>query len=78
MSVADLKKGEQAVFLGMHGGWGMRRRLEAMGVYPGVILTKISDHLFGGPVIIRIGRMQLAVGKGMAHRIMVKKIGGME
>jgi ferrous iron transport protein A len=78
MSVADMKKGERAVFVGMHGGWGMRKRLEAMGVYPGVVLTKVSGHLFGGPVIIRIGRMQLAVGRGMAHRIIVHRVGGME
>jgi len=75
MSVADLKKGESAVFLSIHGGWGMKRRLEAMGIRPGVMLTKISDQLFGGPIIIRVGQMELAIGQGMARRIMVQRRG---
>jgi ferrous iron transport protein A len=78
MSIVDLKKGESALVLGMHGGWGMRRRLEAMGLYPGVMLKKISDQIFGGPIIIKVGNTEFAIGRNMARRIFVQRTGGLE
>jgi ferrous iron transport protein A len=78
MSIVDLKKGESALVLGMHGGWGMRRRLEAMGLYPGVMLKKISDQIFGGPIIIKVGHTEFAIGRHMARRIFVQRTGGLE
>jgi ferrous iron transport protein A len=78
MSIADLKKGESAVFMSVHGGWGMRRRLEAMGLRPGIVMTKISDQIFGGPIIIKVGKSEFAIGRHMARRIIVQRIGGLE
>ena len=78
MSIVDLKQGESAVFMSMHGGWGMRRRLEAMGLRPGIVITKISDQLFGGPIIIKAGNAEFAIGRHMARRIIVRRLGGLE
>jgi len=49
------------------------QRLEAMGIRSGVSITKISDHFLYGPVIILVGRTQLAIGYGMAVKILVKR-----
>ncbi|MBN2534577.1 MAG: ferrous iron transport protein A [Spirochaetales bacterium] len=53
--------------------FGLMQRLEAMGIRPGIIITKISNHFLRGPVIIEVGRTQLAIGYGMAARILVDK-----
>jgi ferrous iron transport protein A len=53
-------------------GWpGMVRRLSAMGVRPGSRITKVSSMFMRGPVTIRMGQTQMAIGFGMARRILV-------
>jgi len=48
------------------------RRLEALGIRPGMKVTKISSMLFRGPVTLRVGNAQVAIGFGMANRIIVE------
>jgi ferrous iron transport protein A len=45
--------------------------LEVIGVRPGVMIEKLTGSFFGGPVVIRIGNMRLAIGHGMASKVMV-------
>lgn len=42
-----------------------------MGIRPGVTIMKTTGSPLGGPVVIRIGTMRLAIGCGMAGKIMV-------
>jgi Fe2+ transport system protein FeoA len=51
----------------------LMQRLEAMGIRPGVMIKKVSNHFLRGPVIIEIGKTQLAIGHGMAVKILVNK-----
>ena len=73
MDLTQLKAGEKAVFKGVAGGWGIKNKLEAMGITPEAVITKISAQLMHGPVIIKAGETELAIGFGMAKRIIVEK-----
>ncbi|MBL7209298.1 MAG: ferrous iron transport protein A [Dehalococcoidia bacterium] len=53
-------------------GPGFGRRLEALGVRPGKKVTKVGSTFFRGPVTLRAGNTQVAVGFGMANRIVVE------
>jgi len=53
-------------------GPGFGQRLEAMGIRPGKKVTKVSSMLFRGPVTLRVDNAQVAVGFGMANRIIVE------
>lgn len=53
-------------------GQGSVRRLEALGIRPGKKVTKISSMLFRGPVTLRVDSTQVAIGFGMANRILVE------
>ena len=55
MDLTQLKAGEKAVFKGVAGGWGIKNKLEAMGITPEAVITKISAQLMHGPVIIKAG-----------------------
>jgi len=56
-----------------HRGTGFTgRRLEALGIRPGRKVTKISSMLFRGPVTLRVGNAQVAIGFGMANRIIAE------
>jgi ferrous iron transport protein A len=56
----------------IQGGWGLVNRLNALGVIPGKRITKISSMLMRGPVTIEVDRVQVAIGFGMANKVIVK------
>jgi len=64
--------GQTGTIIEILGGWGLIRRLEALGVRPGKKVTKISTTLFRGPVTLKTGNTQVAVGFGMARKIIVQ------
>ena len=75
-SLTEIAAGESAVVLDVTGGRGLARRLEAMGIRPGVLIMKTSGHRTRGPVTVRVGNAQLALGHGMAGRVMVESVAG--
>ena len=56
----------------IHGGIGCHRRLADMGLVPGarVKLVYRQEH---GPVLIDLKGSRLALGRGMAHKILVEE-----
>ncbi|MBE7558470.1 ferrous iron transport protein A [bacterium] len=72
LGLGNLPLGTRAKVSGVAGGHGVVRRLEAMGIRPGVIVEKISGQPFGGPVVVQVGRARVAVGFGMAQKVMVE------
>lgn len=55
----------------IHGGHGMRRRMAELGLNPGCQLRVVHSH-GGGPMILAVkDDARMAIGRGMAHRIMV-------
>lgn len=74
IDLTQMKAGQKGKIIEIRGGHGMTAKLEAMGIRTGVEITKISTQIMRGPVIIRIGNTQAAIGFGMAHRIIIEKI----
>jgi len=73
--LACLPPRQEAVVVEIAGGCGLVRRLEALGIRPGVRLSVISAFSFGGPVTVCVGRTEVALGRGMAKRILVEPQG---
>jgi len=57
---------------GIHGGLGVTKRLDAMGIRPGVAVAKVTGQFFGGPVVVQVGNTRVAVGSGIARKIIVE------
>ena len=74
ISLAQMRQGEEGVVVSVHGGYGLFNKLESLGIRNGTRIRKISSHFMKGPVIIQSGNTQLAIGFGMASRVMVRKI----
>jgi ferrous iron transport protein A len=72
MNLVELESGESGVVVSIAGGRAMRSRLEALGIRVGVEIRKVSAQLLRGPVTVRVGGTQLAIGFGMAGRIVVE------
>jgi ferrous iron transport protein A len=72
LTLAEMKTGQIGTVVGVLGGRGLIGRLDALGVRPGKKVTKLSSTLFRGPVTFRIDNTQVAVGFGMATKIIVE------
>ena len=72
LTLRQMEIGQTGTVTGILGGPGLIRRLEALGIRPGRKVTKLSCALFRGPVTLRVDRAQVAVGFGMANKIIVE------
>ena len=70
--LTELSQNESAEIVSINGGWIMQARLRDMGLVQGKIIKKISRVGLRGPVIVLVNRAQVAIGAGMASRILVK------
>jgi len=72
LTVVQMRTGQTGTIVGVMGGPGLIRRLDALGIRPGKQVTKISSTLFHGPITLGVNSSRVAVGFGMARRIVVK------
>ena len=72
ISLARMQPGQNGVVVQIQGGHGMINRLSALGIMPGKRITKISSMLMRGPVTIEVDRVQVAIGFGMANKVIVE------
>ncbi|HEC20998.1 MAG TPA: ferrous iron transport protein A [Candidatus Peregrinibacteria bacterium] len=72
MPLSQLKPGQEGKIIEIVGGSGVGRRLDAMGVRVGKKVKRISRGLMRGPVVFEIDGMQMALGLGIAEKILVK------
>ena len=70
MPLSMVSPGEVVKVATVRAGWGLQRRLADMGLTPGVQVRVINSQR-PGPVVIDIRGSRLALGYGVAHRIMV-------
>ena len=71
--LAQMNEGETGTVINIQGGYGLINKLETLGIRLGVKTTKISSQLMRGPITIQVGNSQVALGFGMAKKIIVEK-----
>jgi len=72
VALNDLPDGSNGIIMAINGGHGLVQKLDVLGIRVGKEITKINRQWMKGPVIIRSGKTEIAIGYGMAHRIMVQ------
>ena len=72
ITLTRMQTGQSGRVVKIQGGFGVIDRLNALGIIPGKRITKISSMLARGPVAIQVDRAQLAIGYGMANKIIVQ------
>jgi len=71
-TLAAMQPGQAGTIVEVQGGRGLADRLASLGIMPGRKVTKVSGMILRGPVTIAVGRTQVAVGFGMASKIVVE------
>ena len=54
------------------GGMGVRLRLEQMGIHPGDVIHVKRKGVLRGPILIEMNGVEVALGRGIASRILVE------
>jgi ferrous iron transport protein A len=67
-----MQTGQSGTVIQIQGGIGLVSRLAALNIRPGKRIIKVSSMLMWGPVTIEVDRTQVAIGFGMADRVIVE------
>ena len=70
MPLSMVLPGETVEVAAIRVGWGLQRRLADLGLTPGVRVRVVSSGR-PGPVVLDVRGSRLALGYGVAHKIMV-------
>ncbi|MCK9229148.1 MAG: ferrous iron transport protein A [Syntrophales bacterium] len=70
-TLSDLKPHETAIVSEIQGGQGLVSRLNALGIRRGKKITMIHPVFSRGPVTVLVDRTHIAIGRGMADKILV-------
>jgi len=80
--LSELKPGESGVIVSIQAltnhrhrrrhSWGFQKRLEDMGLTPGTRIKVVRSAPFHGPIEIHVRGSRLAIGRGMAKRILMR------
>jgi len=70
-SLDRLPRGVVARIRHVHGGLNVRQRLSTLGLHPGDRIRVLRCSCFGGPVLVAIHDLEVAIGRGMAEKVEV-------
>jgi len=70
MVLAQLRTGETAIIMAIEGGRGLRQKLFLRGLIEGKVVRIVSNY---GPVTVEVDRNIIAIGRGMARKIIVTR-----
>ncbi len=72
VSLSVLNAGEHGEVVKLAGGRGMLSRMTALGFTPGADVTVVQNY-GRGPLIIRVRDARIALGRGEARRVYVRR-----
>lgn len=71
-TLLGLAAGDEAVIESISGGEAMRGRLSAMGLHEGRRVRRLADSGRRGPVVVDVMGSTVALGRGMAGKVLVR------
>jgi len=69
--LTQINKGESVKVVEINGGQKFKEKVDAIGLRVGSRIIKLSAQVLSGPITIKIGSTKLAIGHGMAKKILV-------
>jgi len=70
--LTKIKPGKKCRIVEITGGAALQNRLMGMGIYLGKDIIRLSHFALKGPVMIKVNRSIIALGHGMAKKIIVE------
>jgi len=74
LNLVQLSPGQLAKVISIEGGINFQQKLQNLGIRRGSMIKK-NKGMFGfGPIIVKAGSTQIALGRGMASKVIVELI----
>ena len=73
-TLEKVDENKKAMVTDIQGGQGIRQRLGQMGIHPGDTITMLRVGALRGPLLIEVHSSQVALGRGIASRIIVEEL----
>lgn len=73
MNINQLEIGQKVKVLKIEGR-GAEKRLFEIGIMPGAELQLITRHPFQGPLVIKVGNADVALGRSIADKVKVEAV----
>lgn len=70
----QIPKDRNVQVVSIEGGWGARHRLNRLGIHPGDMIVVKRGGIMGGPILVQIHGMEVALGRGMAQKVVVTDV----
>lgn len=72
--LVELRAGEIGTVVQIDGGFGVQRRLATLGIRINKKVRMITSQPFRGPIVVEIDRTHVAIGRGMARKVLVGRV----
>ena len=72
VDLTQLKPDQTGTIVELCGGQGFIKRICALGIKEGKEIQKVSSQVWQGPITVKVGSFQAAIGFGMAKKIIVE------
>jgi len=72
VSLVQIKANHKGKIIEILGGTNLYHKLMNMGLYKGKEVIKLSHIGLRGPVVVKVGRSVLALGHGVAEKIIIE------
>ena len=67
-----LGKERKGIVKRLEGGYGFQRKISSLGIRIGKRIKIISSQPFRGPLVVEVDSMRIAIGGGMANKIIIE------
>ena len=74
MPLSMASPGKEVKLIAIRGGQRVRKRLADLGLTPGTVLRVVQADAWGPLIVAFKDDARLALGRGMAHKIMVEPL----
>jgi ferrous iron transport protein A len=72
MTLTQVEIGQTVRILSFKGGLGLEHKLRQLGLVPGDNARVLRHAPLGGPVLVEVEGRSIALGRGVASRVMVE------
>jgi len=70
MPLSMMKTGQKTKLVSINAGHGLKNRLTAMGLIPGVEIIVVNNR-HSGPFVISVRGSRIILGRGVTHKLVV-------
>ncbi|MCU4164346.1 MULTISPECIES: FeoA family protein [Marinilabiliaceae] len=69
--LSEMQRAEKGIIKQIRGGKELLARMDSLSLYIGKEIELVSKQSKRGPVVVKLGNTQVAIGSGIAQKIIV-------